>query len=65
MFAVALPATIGDGHYVVAWRALSEDTHVMNGEFMFTVGVEAGDDAVAARPNMPTGAEHEGHGAAH
>ena len=39
-FSVALPAAIEDGHYVVTWRALSEDTHVMNGEFMFAVGAE-------------------------
>lgn len=36
-FNVALPA-LDDGHYVVSWRALSEDTHVMTGEFMFAIG---------------------------
>jgi copper transport protein len=39
-FAVALPA-LGDGRYVVAWRALSGDTHVMTGDFMFAVGSAA------------------------
>jgi len=42
-FAVALPA-LGDGHYIVSWRALSEDTHVMTGEFMFAVGEAGGHD---------------------
>lgn len=50
-FSVALPA-LGDGHYVVTWRALSEDTHVMSGEFMFAVGPEGAHEA------------HMNHGAA-
>jgi copper transport protein len=50
-FAVALPAGLGEGHFVVTWRALSEDTHVMSGEFMFAVGASAGADV------------HAGHGA--
>jgi len=45
-FTIALPK-LSDGHYVVTWRALSEDTHVMNGEFMFAVGVEGSHDAHA------------------
>ena len=44
-FLVGLPATIGDGHYVVTWRALSGDTHIMSGEFMFAVGAEGTHDA--------------------
>ena len=48
-FAVALPAGLAAGTYVVAWRALSEDTHVVTGEFTFAVGAAA--DA------------HAGHGA--
>jgi copper transport protein len=36
-FVVAAPA-LEDGHYRVSWRALSEDTHIMTGEFMFAVG---------------------------
>lgn len=36
-FAVALPA-LDEGHYIVTYRALSEDTHVVSGEFMFAVG---------------------------
>lgn len=36
-FAVAAPV-LGPGEYVVNWRALSEDTHVMSGVLHFTVG---------------------------
>lgn len=57
-FSVALPATIDDGHYVVAWRALSEDTHVMNGEFMFAVGAEGTHEAHMNHEGMPTGEHH-------
>lgn len=28
---------LAPGHYVVMWRALSEDTHVVTGHFVFTV----------------------------
>ncbi len=38
-FAVPAPE-LASGDYVVAWRALSEDTHVMRGEFTFTVSVQ-------------------------
>jgi len=58
-FSVTLPETIGDGHYVVTWRALSEDTHVMNGEFMFAVGVEGTHEAHMNQEDMPAG-EHQG-----
>lgn len=57
-FSVALPATIGDGHYVVAWRALSEDTHVMSGEFMFAVGAEGSHGAHMNHEDMPAGEHH-------
>src|SRR3970040_1943719 len=36
-FLVGAP-TLSDGQYPVSGRALSEDTHVMTGEFAFTVG---------------------------
>lgn len=58
-FLVALPATIEDGHYVVTWRALSEDTHVMNGEFMFVVGAEGTHETHMNHENMPAGERHE------
>ena len=35
-FAVALPH-LGPGEYVLEWRALAEDTHVMTGEIAFTI----------------------------
>jgi copper transport protein len=66
-FEVALPA-LDEGHYVVSWRALSEDTHVMSGEFMFVIGAgghgqetnHAG--AHGVEHAMPAG--HAAHGAA-
>jgi copper transport protein len=64
-FSVALPATVEDGHYVVTWRALSEDTHVMNGEFMFAVGAEGTHEAHMNHENMPAGEHHDEHGGAH
>jgi methionine-rich copper-binding protein CopC len=33
---VPMPA-IGSGKYIVKWRAVSDDNHVMNGKFTFTV----------------------------
>ena len=72
-FSVALPAAIDDGHYVVAWRALTEDTHIMNGEFMFAVGAEGTHDAHMNHEDMPAGEHHaipaddhhDDHGGAH
>jgi len=57
-FSAALPAMIEDGHYVVTWRALSDDTHVMNGEFMFAVGAEAAHQSQMNHANMPAGEHH-------
>jgi len=66
-FAIELPA-LADGHYVVAWRALSEDTHVMNGEFMFAVGADGQHDAhmehSAAMPHDGTMPHEDDHHAA-
>jgi len=28
---------IGSGNYIVKWRAVGDDNHVMNGKFIFTV----------------------------
>jgi copper transport protein len=58
-FSVALPATLEDGHYVVTWRALSEDTHVMTGEFMFAVGAEGAHDAHMNHADMMPAGEHQ------
>jgi methionine-rich copper-binding protein CopC len=62
-FVVALPA-IDDGHYVVTWRALSDDTHVMSGEFMFAVGGMEAHDEHMNEENAQ--ADHQDdHGIAH
>jgi copper transport protein len=74
-FSVALPAAIDDGHYVVTWRALSEDTHVMTGEFMFAIGADGTHDAhmnhegtsheampAAEHHAMPAAEHHDDHG---
>jgi methionine-rich copper-binding protein CopC len=39
-FTLPLPA-IGSGHYVVTWRAVSDDRHVMSGKLDFTVSSSA------------------------
>lgn len=57
-FSVAAPElTAGD--YVVAWRALSKDSHVMTGEFAFKVDP-------SAPPTQQRSQEHpEGHSQPH
>jgi copper transport protein len=35
----AVPATLADGTYVVAWQAVSADSHRVRGSFTFSVGV--------------------------
>jgi copper transport protein len=75
-FAVTLPAGLGAGRYVVTWRALSEDTHVISGEFMFAIGTAAGADshaghaapaeaAPAASPAAPAAGSHHASGGGH
>ena len=64
-FAIALPTTLENGHYVVTWRALSEDTHVMSGEFMFAVGAEGSHDAHMNHGPAAAGEHHDDHGGAH
>lgn len=54
-FVVATPM-LTDGHYTVSWRALSEDTHVISGEFMFMVGA-AGEHGQATEHAVGNG-EH-------
>ncbi len=46
---VALPDDLGDGSYIVTWRAVSADGHPIRGAFVFTVGAaaEASDTVVA------------------
>jgi copper transport protein len=56
--AFKVPVTgLTDGHYSVTWRALSGDTHVMSGEFTFSIGAAAGATHHSA--------EHAEHGAEH
>jgi copper transport protein len=57
-FVVTAPA-LENGHYMVSWRALSEDTHVMTGDFMFVVG------ATEHAPHMNCAADVHGHEGAH
>jgi copper transport protein len=35
----AIPTTLDDGTYVVAWQAVSTDSHRVRGSFTFSVGV--------------------------
>jgi len=60
-FTVAAPG-LGDGHYMVSWRALSEDTHVMTGELMFVVGA-VGEHGAQMSCTANAGAGHAMHGA--
>jgi copper transport protein len=46
-----LPASLGDGVYVISWRVLSADSHPIHGAFVFSVG-----DARAA-PLADSGAQ--------
>ncbi len=36
-FSVAIKEALGPGQYQVSWRSISGDSHVVNGEFRFTV----------------------------
>lgn len=56
-FSVGLPTPISDGHYAVAWRALSGSTQIVSGEFMFAVGAKVSHDAHMNHVNMPAGEE--------
>lgn len=62
-FVLAAPDLV-DGSYTVSWRALSADTHVMTGEFVFAIGAghNRGDEAhpAAGTPSTEAG-DHEGH----
>ena len=60
-FMVAVPSS-GDGRYTVTWRALSDDSHIVSGEFTYIVGAAgAAQTEHAAHAHMPTahsGADH-------
>ena len=62
-FLVAAP-TLSEGQYTVSWRALSEDAHVMTGEFAFTVGA-GGMPAQPTPAAEPSEHSHSGHSDPH
>lgn len=41
---VAIPGTLDNGTYVVAWRAVSVDSHPISGAFLFSVGEDEATD---------------------
>lgn len=47
---VAVEPSLGDGTYIVTWRAVSADGHPVKGAWLFSVGAssDVGDDLVAA-----------------
>jgi copper transport protein len=45
---VTIPRRLARGTYTVAWRVTSADTHVVHGEFSFSVGVRGNAGAIAA-----------------
>lgn len=47
-FAVPVSGALTAGDYVVTWRAVGADTHVVSGEVKFTVGASAGAGAAGA-----------------
>jgi copper transport protein len=55
-FMVSVPAS-GDGRYTVTWRALSDDSHVVAGEFSYMVGA-AGAQTAAADAGHAGPADH-------
>jgi copper resistance protein C len=60
-FSVPSPG-LASGQYTVTWRALSDDAHVMTGEFTFAVGEPA---AGGAHEHAPEHGEHAEHGPRH
>jgi len=54
---VAIPGTLDNGTYVVAWRAVSVDSHPISGAFLFSVGeAEVTDPALVENVLNVTGA---------
>lgn len=59
---LAIDETLGDGTYVVAWQALSADSHNIRGAFTFSVGEATAtrsgliDDLFATNDDSPAGA---------
>ena len=52
---IPLPADLGDGTYVVAWRVISADSHPISGSSVFSVGAPSttGPIDVDAGPEIP------------
>jgi methionine-rich copper-binding protein CopC len=63
-FAVPSPG-LAAGQYTVSWRALSDDAHVMTGEFTFAVGGSAPSGVAAGASHDAHAAGHAEHGAQH
>jgi methionine-rich copper-binding protein CopC len=59
-FSVPAP-DLGEGIYMVKWRAVGADTHVISGEFMYTVSANATAPHAAAAMPMHTEAHSEMH----
>jgi methionine-rich copper-binding protein CopC len=57
-FTVSAPS-MTNGRYVIAWRALADDAHVMSGQIAFGVGVEA--QATGAATHHEDHAGHDEH----
>ena len=49
--AIALPAGLAKGTYVVAWRVISADSHPVHGAFVFSVGTANGVPKAASLAN--------------
>ncbi|MCC5995868.1 MAG: copper resistance protein CopC [Oceanicaulis sp.] len=56
-FSVPLPA-LGEGNYVIRWRAVAQDGHVMRGEISFQLSADA-------EPHSQDGNGHSGHAEHH
>ena len=66
-FSIGLPP-LENGHYVVVWRALSEDTQVTTGQLMFAVGPVGNHDEHMRHGNdaeHSPGAHHDEHAGSH
>ena len=60
-FMVAVPSS-GDGRYTVMWRALSDDGHIVAGEFSYAVGAAGAQSAGQGdHAHMPAGHAGEDH----
>ena len=57
-FMVAVPSS-GDGRYTVMWRALSDDGHIVAGEFSYAVGA-AGTQPAAHGDHAQMHTDHAG-----